>query len=94
MKALEITRLDYLILTHPDADHIGGAPTIISTFEIGKIIMPDHAKSTAIFNRTLDAIEESGADIASVSMIVESKPYENKQFEASQQKLRKAREQG
>lgn len=62
LQGLNITRLDYLILTHPDADHIGGAPTIISTFEISTVIMPDHAKSTAIFERTLDAIEESGAE--------------------------------
>lgn len=62
LQALHIEKIDYLILTHPDADHIGGAPTIISTFEIGTVIMPDHAKSTSIFNRTLDAIEESGAE--------------------------------
>ena len=62
LNSLNITRLDYLILTHPDADHIGGAPTILSTFEIGTVIMPDHAKTTAIFNRTLDAIEASGAE--------------------------------
>lgn len=62
LKALNIRKIDYLILTHPDADHIGGAPDVISAFEIGTIIMPDFAKTTAIFNRTLDAIEESGAE--------------------------------
>ena len=62
LQALGIKKLDYLILTHPDADHIGGAPTVLSTFEVATVIMPDHAKNTAIFNRTLDAIEESGAE--------------------------------
>ena len=33
----KITRLDYLILTHPDADHIGGAPVIITKFAVDSI---------------------------------------------------------
>ena len=29
-----VETLDYLILTHPDADHIGGAPEIINEYKI------------------------------------------------------------
>jgi len=32
-----VKSLDYLILTHPDADHIGGAASVISNIEIGRI---------------------------------------------------------
>ena len=36
-----ITRLDYVIGTHPHDDHMGGMYDVITNFEIGKIIMPE-----------------------------------------------------
>lgn len=35
---LGIDKIDYLVLTHPDKDHIGGAVEIINNFEVGIII--------------------------------------------------------
>ena len=35
-----ISRLDYVIGTHPHDDHMGGMYDVITNFEIGKIIMP------------------------------------------------------
>ena len=63
IKDLGIKEIDYFILTHPHADHIGGAPTIINTFEIKNIIMPDCAATTKIFEETLDAIEEKNVNL-------------------------------
>lgn len=34
-----ITRLDYLLCTHPDRDHLGGLFKILDRFEIGQILM-------------------------------------------------------
>jgi beta-lactamase superfamily II metal-dependent hydrolase len=36
-----VERLDLLIATHPNSDHIGGMDTVIQEMEIGEIIMPD-----------------------------------------------------
>lgn len=33
-------RIDYLILTHFDKDHIGGAPAVLSAFDVGEILLP------------------------------------------------------
>ncbi len=63
IQELGIKEIDYFILTHPHADHIGGAPTIINTFEIKNIIMPDCAATTKIFEETLDAIEERNVNL-------------------------------
>jgi hypothetical protein len=41
-----IERLDYLVLTHSDADHIGSADVILTKFEIGTIFMSDFEKDT------------------------------------------------
>jgi len=58
-----ISKLDYLVLTHPDADHIGGAPEIINEFNVVKCIMPDFSKDTQIFTNTLSALDEKDVEV-------------------------------
>jgi beta-lactamase superfamily II metal-dependent hydrolase len=40
LNAAGVGKLDYVITTHPHADHIGGMPVIIAKFPIDKIISP------------------------------------------------------
>lgn len=63
IEALNITEIDYFILTHPHADHIGGAPQIFERFDVKNVIMPDCVNDTKIFDQTLDAIENSEANV-------------------------------
>ncbi len=63
IKALGISKIDYLILTHPDSDHIGGAPEIINEFEISKCIMPDFVKSSKIYENTLSALDTNNVNV-------------------------------
>jgi len=46
LTALGISRLDYLIITHFDSDHVGGAHTIIDALEIGEIIIPNYSRES------------------------------------------------
>ncbi|MBQ8039493.1 MAG: MBL fold metallo-hydrolase, partial [Lachnospiraceae bacterium] len=41
LKEQGITSLDYLVGTHPDADHIGGLDVIMTKFDCGMILMPE-----------------------------------------------------
>ncbi len=52
-----VKSLDYLILTHPDSDHIGGAPVIITKFDIDKIFMTDYTKDNRTYEKVLDALD-------------------------------------
>lgn len=63
LKAAGVERLEYLVLTHPDADHIGNADYIIQTYEIGTILLPDCASTSKTYERMLDAMENSDAKV-------------------------------
>ena len=56
--SLNITKLDYLIGTHPHEDHIGGLDDVIRSFEIGTVIMPDVSHTTQTWEDVLDALLE------------------------------------
>ncbi|MBQ9928495.1 MAG: MBL fold metallo-hydrolase [Lachnospiraceae bacterium] len=52
-----VTKLDYLIGTHPDADHIGGLDVIITKFDCNRIIMPEVQRDMATYRDVIDAME-------------------------------------
>lgn len=51
-----IKKLDYLILTHPDSDHIGGAPVIITKFDIDKVFVSNFEKDTKTYQKLIPGI--------------------------------------
>lgn len=53
-----IEKLDYVIGTHPHSDHIGGLEAVIRAFKVEKIIMPEKAHTTKLYEHLLNAIEE------------------------------------
>lgn len=57
LQSLKISKIDFLIGTHPHEDHIGGLDNIINNFNIGTIYMPKVATTTKTFEDVLDAIE-------------------------------------
>lgn len=63
IKARGLSRIDYLIATHPHADHIGGMRAIVETFEIGEIWMPNADSTTATYEKLLTAIDDKGLSI-------------------------------
>jgi competence protein ComEC len=63
MRSRNISTIDYLIATHPHADHIGGLPAIINGTNIGEIYMPRVSHTTQTFERLLTAIENKGLQI-------------------------------
>lgn len=67
LKERGVKKLDYLVLTHPHADHIGEAAEIVEGFKIGKIIMPrvpdDLTPTSSVYEDLLDAAEDKGLKI-------------------------------
>jgi competence protein ComEC len=62
LEALGVTRIDHLVTSHPDADHIGGHAAVIEHFEtnadgVGAVYDPGIASSSGTYDEYLDAIE-------------------------------------
>ena len=41
IKKRNIERIDYIFVTHPHEDHMGGMNEIIHNFQVGKIVVPN-----------------------------------------------------
>lgn len=63
IKNLDIEKIDYIIATHPHADHIGGLLEVIETFDIGKVYMPGKTANTKIFEELLIGIKKKDLKI-------------------------------
>lgn len=53
-----IKKLDYVIGTHPDSDHIGGLDVILYAFDVGQVFMPDYTKDTKTYDDVVQAVED------------------------------------
>ncbi|MBI5119352.1 DNA internalization-related competence protein ComEC/Rec2 [Candidatus Poribacteria bacterium] len=62
-----IRRIDTLVLTHPDADHIGGAPFIIDNFMIGRLALPETPRAHEGFLPILENTKQKNVPVELVS---------------------------
>lgn len=52
-----VEKLDYVIGTHPDSDHIGGLDVIVTKFDCETIMMPAYEKNTSTYRDVISAAE-------------------------------------
>lgn len=55
-----VKRLEYLILTHYHADHIGGADTVITDFEVETTLVPNGDANTQVYRDYINALSNKG----------------------------------
>lgn len=56
----DVSRLDYVISTHPDSDHCGGLDVILYKFDCGTIIMPSYDKNTDTYRDVINTMNSKG----------------------------------
>ena len=87
IKKKGIKKIDYLILSHYDKDHIGSAGEIISEFDIGRIFGPDYDEDSKYYMNLLDSIKRKDylfekltedLSIDNILIKVAKKEYENR----------------
>lgn len=78
LKQERLEKLDYLVLTHPDSDHIGGAIEVLSNLEVGTVFRPKvyteqeallmdetniSVSTTATYSQLIELIQEKGCTV-------------------------------
>ncbi len=63
LKADKRTKIDYLVATHPDADHIGGLASVVTSVKVASVWMPKATSSTKTYQNLLETIDSQGLSI-------------------------------
>ena len=62
-----ITRLEYLIITHFDKDHVGSASSIIDNIEIGEVLQSNSPKESEYYTNYLNSLSNKSITPITVS---------------------------
>ncbi len=63
LKELGIVELEYLILTHPHDDHVGGADMILNKFSVKNVVMEDNYDDVECCTEILFLIEQKDINV-------------------------------
>lgn len=58
----DVAKLDYLILTHPDKDHIGGAPAVLSEVSAGQVFQSAFRKGSETEEMLQQTLKQQDVD--------------------------------
>lgn len=81
IKKEEYSKIDYVIATHPHADHIGGLANIIGSFEIESVYMPKAVSTSKTYENLLKTIANKGLKVKSAKAGVKIIDEENYKVE-------------
>ncbi len=57
LKKNHVEKIDYMILTHYDQDHIGSAVSLIDDYDIEKIYLPDYVSEKRHYQELMDRVK-------------------------------------
>lgn len=63
LQSQNIEKLDYVIGTHPDSDHIGGLDVILYKFEWDTVMMPEIDKGTRTYEDVIKVIHDKNRQV-------------------------------
>lgn len=58
-----IAKIDYLVATHADEDHIGGIDDIINSVEVNQLLIPTVGSSGQDYKNTIEAAQNNNVEI-------------------------------
>ena len=67
LKDRDIQKIDCLILTHPDQDHVGGASALLEEFPVTQIITPYYVGEKEAFNALMNQAQSMQIPVTTLS---------------------------
>lgn len=55
----QVERIEYLILSHFDKDHIGSAAELTRRYEVGQVLMPDYEEDSELYASLMETLEKT-----------------------------------
>ncbi len=66
LRSRGVESLNGIVVSNPDADHIGGFPDVFDAFEVSTIYLSGDTKGTSTFNAFLRAVRDEGSKVEEV----------------------------
>lgn len=63
LRSMGCERLDWLVLTHYDKDHVSGVTGLLARMKVGALLVPEAADDAGLQGAVLSAAAENGVDI-------------------------------
>ena len=60
LQSLKVSKIDYVVATHPDADHIGGLIDVVNTFTVGEFIDSGKVHTSATYEQLVSVVASKG----------------------------------
>ncbi|NLF28337.1 MAG: MBL fold metallo-hydrolase [Clostridiales bacterium] len=67
LAARGIDRLDFMIVTHFDKDHVGGADAVVAGIPVGRVLEPDYRGDSKQLTQYREALSEAGIEAEALS---------------------------
>jgi beta-lactamase superfamily II metal-dependent hydrolase len=67
LKERQVEKLDLVILTHFDKDHIGGFGEVAAAFPIEKVILPDYERESEYYENMIAALRDGAIPVERLS---------------------------
>lgn len=68
LEEMGVNKLDYLIFSHFDKDHIGGALKLLEEIEVGLVLHPNYVKDSEEAEKLFALIREKGIEEQAISL--------------------------
>lgn len=63
LRSRGVESLDGIVVSNPDADHIGGFLDVFDAYEVSNVYLSGDPKGTATFNSSLRAVQDEGSKV-------------------------------
>lgn len=63
IKALGYKEITYVVATHPHSDHIGGLVTVLNSFDVETVYMPNVTTNTSTFEKLIYVLENKNCKV-------------------------------